>query len=139
MTGLPFPKVILPLLELALTSSFGLLLTLYRRLFVMFSFTNLSKYAVTGTGTLKALQSRVQGFVFSQTNFCHLYPSFVMPGVYADKGNYQIRAFRQMPRITWGKYCSNYIIQKFSRLVNTYFKNSSAEISFPSCQSLSKS
>ena len=65
------------LLILALTSSLGLLLTLYRRLFVVFSLTNLSDNAVLGTGSLETLQSGVQRLVLANTYFCHLlFPPF---------------------------------------------------------------
>ena len=42
-----------------LTSSFGFLLALYRRLFVVFSFTNLSDNAVLSAGSLEALESGI--------------------------------------------------------------------------------
>lgn len=47
------------ILVFTLTSSFGLLLTLYRRLFVVFSFTNLSDNAVLSAGSLEALESGI--------------------------------------------------------------------------------
>ena len=62
---------------LALTSSFRLLLTLYRRLFVMLSLTNFSDNAVLRTRSLKTLQSGVQRLVLTNANFCHLhFPPF---------------------------------------------------------------
>ena len=52
------------ILVFTLTSSFGLLLTLYRRLFVVFSFTNLSHDAVFCTASFKTAKSAIQGFIF---------------------------------------------------------------------------
>lgn len=61
------------ILVFTLTSSFGLLLTLYRRLFVVFSFTNLSDNAVLSARSLKSLKSGIQSFVLSNTDFCQNY------------------------------------------------------------------
>ncbi len=58
------------ILILALTSSFGLLLALYRRLFVVLSLTNLSNNAVLCAASLEALQSGIKAFVLAYTNFC---------------------------------------------------------------------
>lgn len=60
---------------LALTSSLGLLLTFYRRLFVVFSFTNLSNDAILCAGSLETLERSIQRFVLSNTYFCHFIPS----------------------------------------------------------------
>ena len=46
-------------LVFTLTSSSGLLLALYRRLFVVFSFTNLSDNAVLSAGSLETLESGI--------------------------------------------------------------------------------
>ena len=56
-----------------LTSSFGLLLTLYRRLFIVLSLTNLSDNAILSTGSLKSLKSGIQGFVLSNTDLSQNY------------------------------------------------------------------
>lgn len=61
------------ILVFTLTSSFGLLLTLYRRLLIVFSFTNFSDNAVLSTASLKTLKSSFQGFVLTNTNFCQFY------------------------------------------------------------------
>ena len=57
------------ILVFTLTSSFGLLLTLYRRFFVVFSFTNLSQYAGFCTGSLKSSERAVERLIFFYTNF----------------------------------------------------------------------
>ena len=57
----------------ALTSSFGLLLALYRRLFIVLSLTNLCDNAVLGAGSLKSLKSCIQSLVFTNTDFCQNY------------------------------------------------------------------
>ena len=59
------------LLILALTSSLGLLLALYRGLLVVFSLANLSDNAVLCAGSLEALERRIQRLVFTNTYFCH--------------------------------------------------------------------
>lgn len=65
------------LLIFALTSSFRLLLTLYRRLFIVFSLANFSDNAVFRTRSLEALQRSVQRLVLTNANFCHLhFPPF---------------------------------------------------------------
>ena len=58
------------ILIFALTSSFGLLLATYRRLFIVLSLTNLSDNAVLSAGSLKSLKSCIQSFVFTNTDFC---------------------------------------------------------------------
>lgn len=61
---------------LALPSSFGFLLALHRRLFVMLSFAVLRKHTVLRAGSLETLQRSVQRFVLSYMNFSHLcFPS----------------------------------------------------------------
>ena len=55
---------------LTLTSSFGLLLALNRRLFIVLSLTDLSDNAIPCAGSLKTLQCGIQSFVFANTNFC---------------------------------------------------------------------
>lgn len=65
------------ILVFTLTSSFGLLLTLYRRLFVMLSLADFSDNAVLRTRSLKTLQRGVQRLVLTNANFCHLhFPPF---------------------------------------------------------------
>ena len=65
----------------ALTSSFRFLLTLYRRLFVVLALANLGDNAVPGAGSLKTLKSRIQRFVFTNADFCHLlFPPFAACG-----------------------------------------------------------
>ncbi len=68
------------ILVFTLTSSFRLLLTLYRRLFVVFSFTNLCDNAVSCTRSLETLQSCIQSFVLTNTDFCQNY-SLPLPPV----------------------------------------------------------
>lgn len=68
------------ILVFTLTSSFGLLLTLYRRLFVVFSFTNLCDNAVSCTRSLETLKCCIQSFVLSNTDFCQNY-SLPLPPV----------------------------------------------------------
>jgi hypothetical protein len=68
------------ILVFTLTSSFGLLLTLYRRLFVVFSFTNLCDNAVSCTRSLETLKRCIQSFVLSNTDFCQNY-SLPLPPV----------------------------------------------------------
>ncbi len=68
------------ILVFTLTSSFGLLLTLYRRLFVVFSFTNLSDNAVSSARSLETLKRCIQSFVLSNTDFCQNY-SLPLPPV----------------------------------------------------------
>ena len=60
---------------LALASSFRFLLALDTGLFVMLAFSHLSQDACTGTLALESSQSALQGFVFPNTDFRHLYPS----------------------------------------------------------------
>ncbi len=60
------------LLILALTSGFRLLLALYRRLFVVLSFTNLSDNTISRARSLKALESRIEAFIFADFNLCHV-------------------------------------------------------------------
>ena len=68
----------------ALTSCLGLLLTLYRRLFVVFSLANLSDHAILCTGSLETLQSGVQRLVLADTYFCHL----IIPSLcHQDRGS----------------------------------------------------
>lgn len=62
-------------LILTLTSSLGFFLTFYRRLLIVFSFTNLGDNAVLCAASLEAFKSGIQGFVFSNTNFSHFIPS----------------------------------------------------------------
>ena len=64
--------------ELALTSCFRLLLTLYGRLLVMLALANLSDDAVFCAGTLETLESGIQGLVLTNAYFCHeFFPPFV--------------------------------------------------------------
>ena len=64
--------------ELALTSCFRLLLTLYGRLLVMLALANLSDNAVFCAGTLETLESGIQGLVLTNAYFCHeFFPPFV--------------------------------------------------------------
>ena len=58
---------------LTLTSSFGLLLALYRRLFIVLSLTDLSDNAVSYAGSLKSLKSGIQSFVLSNTDLSQNY------------------------------------------------------------------
>lgn len=60
------------ILVFTLTSSFGLLLALNRRLLIVFSFTNLSDYAILSAASLEALKSGFQSLVLSNMNFCQL-------------------------------------------------------------------
>ena len=62
------------LLKLSLTSSFGLLLTLYAGLFVMFSLTEFCEYTASCTLSLKSSECAVKRFIILDFNFCHLFP-----------------------------------------------------------------
>ena len=61
------------ILVFTLTSSFGLLLALNRRLLIVFSFTNLSDYAVLSAASLEALKSGFQSLVLPT-----LFPPFAL-------------------------------------------------------------
>jgi len=61
------------ILVFALTSSFGLLLALYRRLFIVLSLTDLCNNAVSYAGSLKSLKSGIQSFVLSNTDLSQNY------------------------------------------------------------------
>ena len=64
--------------ELALTSCFRLLLTLYGRLLVVLALANLSDDAVFCAGTLETLECGIQGLVLTNAYFCHeFFPPFV--------------------------------------------------------------
>ena len=59
------------LFELALSRSFGLLLTLYAGLLVVLSLTELCKYSGTCTLTLKPTKGAVEIFAFLDSYLCH--------------------------------------------------------------------
>ena len=63
------------LLILALTSCLGLLLTLYRRLFVSFPFANLSDNAGSCTLLLESSERAFERLVIFNSDFSHLFPS----------------------------------------------------------------
>ena len=59
---------------LSLASCFRLLLSLYRRLLVMFSLTNLCENTGLCARTLKSAKCTVKGLAFLNFNLRHLYP-----------------------------------------------------------------
>lgn len=61
------------LLILALSCSFGFLLTLHAGFFVMLSLADLVQNTGLGTLTLETAKSHVKRFAFFNSNFCHLF------------------------------------------------------------------
>ncbi len=61
------------LLILALSCSFGFLLTLHAGFFVMLSLADLVQNTGFGTLTLETAKSHVKRFAFFNSNFCHLF------------------------------------------------------------------
>ncbi len=70
------------LFVLTLTSSFRLLLTLYRRLFISFSLTNFLNDTASCTLFLKSSQCTFEGFIIFNSDFSHLssLPSAIRQG-----------------------------------------------------------
>lgn len=75
---------------LALTSRFRFLFPFHTGLLVMLAFPNLSQNAGTRALALESSQSALQGFVFPNTDFRHLYPSppLISEPNRANKGYY---------------------------------------------------
>ena len=129
----------------ALTSSFGLFLSLDRRLFVVFSLTNLSDNAVLSAASLEALQSGIQAFVLAYANFCQFVslplpsmtensdvrantPAVIVEAYAAPLSAAQSLASFRAPSLPFQVSAVIYITTKTIILYFFYFVNSFSEI-----------
>ena len=92
------------LLELTLSSSLRLLLTLYAGLFVVLSLTELGKDATLLALSLESTKCAIESLVFLNSNFCH---SIVTP--FALQRDYTLKIFYLV------------IISQFPSFVKSFF------------------